>query len=88
MKPKARYIEEALGFAANHALYRADGISYHHLQDFPAILFDSSGYLWLTKDDYEAKNSSFYNISYLSKSGTIIAKSISAVFRAGLRPAL
>lgn len=56
MKPKARYIKEALGFAANHVLYRADGIWYHHLKDFPAILFDSGGYLWiLSKADYEAK---------------------------------
>src|SRR5215208_4131916 len=30
---------------AKHALYRKDGRWYHHLEDFPGVLFDSNGYV-------------------------------------------
>ncbi len=41
------------GVNAEHALYREDGIWYHHLRYFPGALFDKNGYiLFETENDY------------------------------------
>lgn len=38
-------LNNILNIRAKHALYRKDGSWYHHLNDFPGVLFDSNGYL-------------------------------------------
>src|SRR5215217_4768330 len=38
---------------AEHALYREDGKWYHHLEDFPGVLFDANGFIvFHTEQDY------------------------------------
>jgi 5-methylcytosine-specific restriction enzyme A len=42
-----------LNLEARHALYREDGCWYHHLTDFPGVLFDKDGYLIVnSQEDY------------------------------------
>lgn len=42
-----------LNIGAKHARYREDGKWYHHLIDFPGVLFDENGYLvFNSEDDY------------------------------------
>lgn len=42
-----------LNLEARHALYREDGCWYHHLTDFPGVLFDNDGYLiFNSQEDY------------------------------------
>ncbi|HXD00733.1 MAG TPA: hypothetical protein VN048_15430, partial [Verrucomicrobiae bacterium] len=39
---------------AQHALYRRDGKWFHHLQRFPGILCDESGFVrFRTKEEYQ-----------------------------------
>lgn len=46
-------IEKILQIGAAHALYRKDGKWYHHLKDFPGMLFDINGYVvFSSKTDY------------------------------------
>lgn len=50
---KGRKINNVLNLMGKHALYREDGIWYHHLNDFPGILFDKNGYIiFQTKSEY------------------------------------
>jgi|GEM_PF-3456639 len=39
-------INQLLNIGASHALYRADGKWYHHLENFPGALFDENGYIF------------------------------------------
>lgn len=46
-------LNHILRTGAAHALYRKDGKWYHHLIEFPGILFDSNGYLaFQSRDEY------------------------------------
>jgi hypothetical protein len=50
----AKHILKTLNLVVEHALYREDGLWYHHLKKFPAILFDANGYvLFETEDGYK-----------------------------------
>ena len=43
---------------AIHALYREDGKWYHHLRDFPGVLFDCNGFI-VFKSQSEYLNNSY-----------------------------
>ena len=46
-------LKRILKIDAKHALYREDGKWYHHLKEFPGILFDINGYLlFRSENDY------------------------------------
>lgn len=48
-----KLLNEVLNIKAKHALYREDGAWYHHLKDFPGVLFDRNGYLLFnSQSDY------------------------------------
>jgi 5-methylcytosine-specific restriction protein A len=48
-----RTLNRLLNLNASHALYREDGGWYHHLEEFPGVLFDKNGYvLFNEKSDY------------------------------------
>jgi 5-methylcytosine-specific restriction enzyme A len=40
-----KLLNEILNIQAKHSLYREDGAWYHHLANFPGVLFDRNGYL-------------------------------------------
>ena len=46
-------INRIVNTGAIHALYREDGKWYHHLKDFPGVLFDINGFvIFNTIDNY------------------------------------
>lgn len=46
-------IDTIVKTSAKHGLYREDGKWYHHLMDFPGVLFDINGFVMFnTKEDY------------------------------------
>lgn len=52
---KGELLNNVLQIGADHALYREDGIWYHHLKKFPGVLFDKNGYLiFQTKSQYDS----------------------------------
>lgn len=55
---KAKEIEKIVQTGASHVLYRKTGDWYHHLKQFPGVLFDKQGYVrFETEDEY--RNSSY-----------------------------
>jgi hypothetical protein len=53
MKITGKKINKIIGIDAKHVLYREDGKWYHHLENFPGVLFDINGYLLFeNKRDY------------------------------------
>jgi 5-methylcytosine-specific restriction protein A len=49
-----KWINDILDYKAEHALYREDGLQYHHLERFPGILFDLNGYVKInSREEYE-----------------------------------
>jgi hypothetical protein len=49
----ARKIEKIVSTGAKHSLYRKDGKWFHHLKEFPGVLFDENGYIVFdSKDEY------------------------------------
>ena len=49
-----KQLNEHYELGAKQARYREDGRWYHALEDFPAVLFDASGYIrFATKEDYD-----------------------------------
>lgn len=50
-------INSILNIDAIHALYREDGKWYHHLKDFPGVLFDRNGYIvFKSREEYVNNN--------------------------------
>lgn len=50
---KGSELNQILQIGAKHALYKNDGMWYHHLKKFPGVLFDNQGYvLFITKQEY------------------------------------
>jgi 5-methylcytosine-specific restriction protein A len=48
-----KILNDLWNVGAKHPLYREDGKWYHHLEDFPGVLFDSNGYIvFKTEQDY------------------------------------
>ena len=48
-----KYLNKLWYVGAKHALYRKDGMWYHHLEEFPGALFDKNGYVvFQNRDDY------------------------------------
>lgn len=62
----AKWIMETLNLNVPHALYREDGIWYHHLERFPGILFDSGGYLIIQDNNEYINHTSFRRTKALS----------------------
>jgi len=55
MKITGSEINKLLGLKAMHALYSFDGTWYHHLTNFPGILFDMNGMIWFnTEEEYKS----------------------------------
>lgn len=54
-----KWINDVLELNFSHALYREDGIWYHHLERFPGVLFDANGYLIVNSREEYQNNSSF-----------------------------
>lgn len=48
-----------LGIGAKHALYREDGKWFHHLKEFPGVLFDKSGFLIVENEIEYINNPNF-----------------------------
>lgn len=49
----AKKIEGIVRTGAVHVLYSAKGNWYHHLKEFPGVLFDTNGYIkFLKEKDY------------------------------------
>ena len=51
-------INKIVSTGAIHALYREDGKWYHHLKDFPGVLFDINGFV-VFKSQTEYLNSPY-----------------------------
>lgn len=61
----AKKINEALNLNAQHSLYNKDGNWYHHLKQFPGILFDPNGYLEFADRVAYDNNSSLRHAQHL-----------------------
>lgn len=49
----AKEMSKKININARHYLYRKNGIWYHHLKEFPGVLFDENGYIvFNTKVEY------------------------------------
>jgi 5-methylcytosine-specific restriction enzyme A len=49
----AKKLDSIIKTGAVHALYSKDGTWYHHLNDFPGVLFDINGFLiFKSQPDY------------------------------------
>jgi 5-methylcytosine-specific restriction protein A len=67
----AKWLKDTLGLKASHALYREDGIWYHHLERFPGILFDANGYLIINSEDEYKSHPEFRLTKALTVKGGI-----------------
>jgi hypothetical protein len=58
MKSKGDVLNKILNLGAAHSLYRENGKWYHHLKNFPGILFDRNGLLvFETEIEYKSNDS-------------------------------
>jgi len=59
------YLDKLLSLNAKHALYREDGKWYHHIREFPGVLFDKSGYILFNNEEEYYRNQDFKGIKEL-----------------------